>query len=205
MMGVGKVVAVVAVPLLLSMSAGRLEAAERGTGAILPGGNSKQPINIEAVKLDYFDKEQRLVYTGSVVAVQGDSTLKASVLTIYLTPKTAAPAPAGSSTGKVQRMLAAGPVTLLQRDQVGTGDSGVYEKATNSVVLTGNVTLTQGTDVTKGDKLTYDLKTGQAVVTGRVKSLFLPSSSDAASTEEAPPKRSSRKGAPVTSANSRGL
>ncbi len=205
MIGIGRLIMRAAVPLILSAAAGRVEAAERGTGAILPGGNSKQPINIEAVKLDYFDKEQKLIYTGSVVAVQGDSTLKASVLTIFLTPKTADPAPAGSSTGKVQRMLAAGPVTLLQRDQVGTGDNGVYEKATNSVVLTGNVTLTQGTDVTKGDKLTYDLKTGQAVVTGRVKSMFLPSDNDAASKDEAPPKRASRKGAAVSSAGSRGL
>ncbi|MGH6831013.1 MAG: organic solvent tolerance protein OstA, partial [Methylocella sp.] len=33
------------------------------SGAILPGGNSKDPVNIAAAKLDYFDKEQKLVYT----------------------------------------------------------------------------------------------------------------------------------------------
>ena len=168
--------------------------AERKGGgtAVLPGGNSKQPINIEAVKLDYFDKEQKLVYTGSVVAVQGDSTLKASVLTIFLTPKPQeGAAAASSSTGRVQRMLAVGPVTLLQRDQVGTGDNGTYDKTSNNVVLTGNVTLSQGPNVTKGDKLTYDLKTGQAVVTGRVKSMFLPSSNDASSADEGPARHSS--------------
>ena len=153
--------------------------AAAGAAAILPGGNSKQPINIEAVKLDYFDKEQKLIYTGNVVATQGDAKLKASILTIFLTPKktddTAAP-----SNNSVQRMLAAGPVTLIQRDQVGTGDSGVYDKVSNTVVLTGNVTLSQGPNITKGDKLIYDLHSGQAVVrggaTGGVKSMFLPSS-----------------------------
>lgn len=155
-------------------------AAQKSTGAMLPGGNSKKPINIEAQKLDYFDKEQKLIYTGNVIATQGDAKLKASVLTIFLAPKAAAPdgASAATSTNQVQRMLATGPVTLVQRDQIGTGNSGVYDKAQNSVVLTGNVTLSQGPNVTKGDRLTYDLKTGQAVVTGRVKSMFLPESSN---------------------------
>lgn len=153
-------------------------AAQKSTGAILPGGNSKKPINIEALKLDYFDREQKLIYTGNVVASQGDAKLKASVLTIFLAPKSAAPegGPAATSTSQVQRMLATGPVTLVQRDQIGTGNSGVYDRGQNSVVLTGNVTLSQGPNVTKGDRLTYDLKNGQAVVTGRVKSMFLPES-----------------------------
>ena len=158
------------------------------TGAVLPGGDSGKPINIEAVKLDYFDKEQKLIYTGNVVAVQGDSKLKSSVLTIYLKPNTAGDTqPAQSSTNQVQRMLAKGPVTLLQRDQVGTGDNGVYDKTMDTVVLTGNVTLSQGPNVTKGDRLVYDLKSGQAVVTGsHVTSMFLPSDSTDASNDAKP-------------------
>ncbi len=152
-------------------------AAQKKTGAILPGGNSNKPINIEAVKLDYFDKEQKLIYTGNVLATQGDAKLKAAALTIFLAPKTDT-TPGTSSSNQVQRMLAAGPVTLVQRDQVGTGDSGVYDRAQNTVVLIGNVTLSQGPNVTKGDRIVYDLKSGQAVVTGRVKSMFLPSSNN---------------------------
>ncbi len=60
---------------------GRLQ--ERAS-LLLPGTNSHQPISIDAAKLDYYDKQQKLVYSGSVVAVQGDSTLKASELIIYL-------------------------------------------------------------------------------------------------------------------------
>ncbi len=160
--------------LLLALPTAGL-AQKSNTGAILPGGNSGKPINIEAVKLDYFDKEQKLIYTGNVVATQGDSTLHSSVLTIFLAPKNSAGAGAGG-TNQVQRMYATGPVTMTQRDQIGTGDNAVYNRLTNSVVMTGNVTLSQGPNVTKGDKLTYDLKTGQAVVTGRVKSMFIPGS-----------------------------
>ena len=121
---------------------------------VLPGGDSKEPINIDAAKLDYFDKEQKLVYTGDVVATQGESKLKASALVLYLTPKNKADQPGAlSSSSQLRRMEASGPVTLISKDQVGTGDSGVYEKAENKVYLIGNVTLTQGPNVTKGDKL----------------------------------------------------
>ena len=77
-------------------------------------------------------------------------------------------------------MEAAGPVTVIQKDQVGTGDSGIYDKTENKVYLIGNVTLSQGPNVTKGDKLTYDMEKGTAVVEGeRVKGLFIPGSGPA--------------------------
>ena len=157
------------------------------SGAVLPGGNSKEPVNIDAAKLDYFDKEQKLVYTGNVVATQGQSKLEATTLVIYLTPKEAA-ASAGvpSSSSQVRRMEAAGPVTIISKDQIGTGDSGIYEKSENKVYLIGNVTLTQGPNVTKGDKLIYDLTTKQAAVTGRVRSMFLPNGGTGEAKEKRP-------------------
>lgn len=161
---------------LAALDVSAAPAPKANSGAILPGGNSKEPVNIDAAKLDYFDKEQKLVYTGNVVATQGESKLKATTLVIFLMPKEASDA-AGvpSSSSQLRRMEAAGPVTVTSKDQVGTGDSGIYEKSENKVYLIGNVTLSQGPNVTKGDKLIYDLSTNQAVVTGRVRTMFLPS------------------------------
>ncbi len=45
--------------------------------SILPGGDSKSPISIEADKLDYFQKEGKAIYDGHVVVVQGDTKLTA--------------------------------------------------------------------------------------------------------------------------------
>lgn len=150
-------------------------AAERPrSGAVLPGGNSNDPVNIDAAKLDYFAKEQKLVYTGNVVATQGDSKLQAGTLVIFLTPKTGdQTGGVPSSSSQVRRMEATGPVTVVSKDQIGTGDAGIYERLENKVYLIGNVTLTQGPNVTKGDKLIYDLNTSQAAVTGRVRSMFV--------------------------------
>jgi lipopolysaccharide export system protein LptA len=145
------------------------------SAALLPGGNSSEPVNIDAAKLDYFEKEQKLVYSGNVVAKQGESKLQAGTLIIFLAPKSGGGAGGvPSSSSQVRRMEATGPVTIVSKDQIGTGDSGIYEGSENKVYLIGNVTLTQGPNVTKGDKLVYDLGSNQAAVTGRVRSMFVP-------------------------------
>jgi lipopolysaccharide export system protein LptA len=163
--------------LALAFSAG-IATAQRSP--VLPGASSKEPVSIDAAKLDYFDKDQKLVYSGAVVATQGESRLKASVLTIFLES-----APANSNGHQMRRMEAQGPVTITAKDQIGTGDSGVYDKAENKVFLTGRVTLSQGANITKGERLVYDLNTNQAVVLGgganaqggRVRSVFTPGES----------------------------
>jgi lipopolysaccharide export system protein LptA len=154
--------------------------------ALLPGGGSRAPINVSANKLDYFDKEQKAVYTGNVVAVQGETRLNASVLTIFFDRKSdaagaagAAPAakagPGGANSG-LRRMEGQGPVAITSKDQVGTGDALVYDKPTNKFYLIGNVALSQGENVTRGDMLTYDLASGRAIVSskGRVHTLIVP-------------------------------
>lgn len=181
-----------ALALALAFVAAPAAAATKDSGAsFLPGANSKQPVSIEADKLVYFDKEQKAIYTGNVVVIQGDSKMTCSVLTIYMekagAPADAAPAAdaakakAGDSSSHVKHLDAAGPVTVISKTQVATGDRGSYDKAQNKVWLIGNVTLSDSGNVTKGDKLTYDLTTGEATIdtgaAGRVKGLFIPGSS----------------------------
>ncbi len=162
--------------------------------SLLPGTNSKAPISIEADKLVYFDKEQKAVYTGNVVVIQGDTKMTCSGMTIFMekgpdasqpdAAKAADTGPAagpGGSSSRVRHLDATGPVTVLSKTQVATGDTAAFDKAQNKVWLVGNVTLSDGGNVTKGDKLTYDLTTGQATVdTGaaanRVRGLFIPGS-----------------------------
>ena len=163
--------------------------AQRANSPIIPGGNSRAPISIDAGKLDFFDKEQKLVYSGGVIAKQGDASLKAATLTIFFVKdggegegrnRAAAGAGLGGGDNQVRRMEAAGPVTIVNKEQVGTGDRGVYDRAENKVYLIGNPTLSEGPHVVQGDgqsQLIYDLTAGRAqIVGGRVRSLITPSS-----------------------------
>ena len=164
--------------------------AQRTGSPVLPGGNSKEPIQIDAGKLEYLEKEQRLVYSGGVLAKQGDATLKAPSLTIFFTkdesvkgakPTNAAAALGGGGDNQVRRMEATGPVTVTNKTQVGTGDRGVYDRVENKVYLIGNPVLTEGPHIVRGNgqsRLIYDLTTGRAqIVGGRVQSLISPNQS----------------------------
>jgi lipopolysaccharide export system protein LptA len=153
--------------------------------SILPGGDAKSPISIEADRLDYFEKEGKAVYDGHVVVVQGATRLSCARLTILMEKSDAAPKPepasAGNASNRLKHMDCAGPVRVDSKTQTATADSGSYDKGRNSVVLNGHVVLTDGRNVTKGDRLVYDLASGQAAVQGggaRVQGLFLPGSVD---------------------------
>ena len=54
------------------------------SNSLLPGGNSKEPISIEADKLVYSDKDSRAIYSGNVVVVQGASKMNCSMLTLIM-------------------------------------------------------------------------------------------------------------------------
>lgn len=147
---------------------------------ILPGGNARGPISILAPTAEFLDKEHKLVYSGGVIAKQGDATLKASTLTVLLNENGASAgdlaqgAPNAAGGNQIKRIEAAGPVTITSRDQVGSGDSGVYERATNRLTLTGNVTLSDCANVMKGARLVYDLTAGRAQVQGGSSTLLTP-------------------------------
>ena len=169
--------------LLASLGAAPALAQKSGT-VILPGGDSRAPVSIDAARLEYFDKEQKLVYSGGVVAKQGDSVMRAAALTIFM--NSGAMQGGGASVAgenQVKRMEAAGPVTIISKDQVGMGDRAVYDKDGDKVLLIGNVSLSQGGNIIKGkadSRLIYDLKTSQAIIEGAggINSLMTPGSGE---------------------------
>jgi lipopolysaccharide export system protein LptA len=188
--------AALAAALLLSSGAGAAGEKPPGSSdslAIFPGTSSKEPISIDADKLVYYDKERKAVYSGNVVVIQGDTKMTCSAMTVFLdrapTQATSKPATGESDPATdsgIKHLDAAGPVTVVSKTQVATGDRGSYDKAEDKVWLIGHVTLSDGQNVTKGDKLTYDLKNGLATIdtnakSGRVHGQFIPkSNADAA-------------------------
>ncbi|MET0530909.1 LptA/OstA family protein [Microvirga sp. P5_D2] len=150
-------------------------------------GSSKEPIKIDANKLDVYDKEGRAVFTGDVVAVQGESTMKCSLMTVFYEQNrdqqggaqpAAAPAGQGPSESAIKKIDCTGPVTIVSKTQVATGDNATFDRSANKILLIGNATLSDGPNVTKGERVTYDINTGVANIDtkpgGRVRALFVP-------------------------------
>lgn len=185
-------------------------AKQRGASSALGGlgGDSKEPIKIDADKLDVLDKENKAVFSGNVVAVQGETTVRCTVMTVLYEgrggpggtagrPATPAPAPApaaASAAGgtnndsSIKRILCKGPVTVVSKTQAATSDNAEFDRANNLVIMTGNVALNDGPNVTRGEKLIYNTTTGIANVQGgRVQGLFVPNSGDAGKTDAGKP------------------
>lgn len=164
------------------------------------GGDSKEPIKIDADKLDVLDKENKAVFSGNVVAVQGETTVRCSVMTVLYegraggqggaaSGRAATPAPATNggngqaNDSSIKRILCKGPVTVVSKTQAATSDNAEFDRANNVVIMTGNVALNDGPNITRGEKLTYNTVTGVANVEtnkgGRVQGFFVPNSTDA--------------------------
>jgi lipopolysaccharide export system protein LptA len=144
---------------------------------------SDQPIKIVATSLEVRDKEHVATFSGNVHVVQGDTTMKCKTLVVFYDQSAASAAPktaqSGSSNQQIKRLEAKGGVVITQKDQIASGDSGVFDMKTNTATLIGNVVVTQGENVIRGDRLVIDMTTGvsrvEAANKGRVESLITPS------------------------------
>ena len=177
------------------------ETKERSSPLAGFGANGKEPIKIDSDRLDVFDRDGRAVFTGNVVAVQGDSTIRCSIMTVFYEQNRAqaqagggqprpANAAAGSNDSAIKKIDCQGPVTVVSKTQTATGDKAVYDKADNKVVITGNVALADGTNIMRGERIVYDLDSGVANVDPkvgeRVKVLITPGSGSEASAKPEP-------------------
>lgn len=173
-------------PLLVVLCGAIDEGRTQSPTPLIPGGNSRAPISIDAERLEYFEKEQKFVYSGNVIAKQGDASMRAPSMTIFLdrTPvqRQGGAAAEGAMNDQIRRIEACCKVVVTSKDQVGTGERGVYDKPNNKVFLYGNPVLTQGPNIVRGSPdgvLEYDLNTGRANIKGgRVQSIFTPGSEE---------------------------
>jgi lipopolysaccharide export system protein LptA len=169
--------------------------------------NRDQPIQIEAASLEMIDKKKQATFSGNVKVVQGDTTMTSKILVVYYDKadaappagsaapvasagapiKSATPGPGGSSS--IRRLEAKGSVEVTQKDQVVTGQSAIFDTATNLITMQGGVVLTQCTNVMRGDRLAVDMTTGVSRVesdSGTVQVLLEPSGKGCSSAVPAP-------------------
>lgn len=165
----------------------------------MPGGkhDNKAPIEINADSLEVMQEQNMAVFTGHVVAIQGDVRLKAEKMTVYYkhadedakVKKPKAKAADDKSQGAIEKIETDGGVFLTTQQETASGANGTYDVEHQMIYLNNNVVLTRGQNVLKGDKLTYNFATGKSVITGgggasqpngkkgeRVRALFVPGS-----------------------------
>jgi lipopolysaccharide export system protein LptA len=148
--------------------------------------NKGQPVNIKSASLEVHDRDKMATFSGNVHLVQGDTTLRCKTLVVFYDAdqaaapavKSAAPGPTGSS--QIRRMEAKGNVIVTQKDQIATGELGIYDTMENTVTLSspggGKVSVTQGANILRSPRLVVHLDTGISHFVGGVEALFTPNS-----------------------------
>jgi len=157
--------------ITLAAAAAALALAAPGLAQSAPG---QGPLDISADRGEVFDAEGRLVYTGDVNVVRGETRLRADRVEAFFNRSE------GGGFGDLQRIEAQGEVYYVTPTEIARGDRGIYDLVAGQITLTGEVVLTQGCNVSTGQRLVADLEGGSARLTGgegggddqRVRSVF---------------------------------
>lgn len=132
------------------------------------GFSSNAPVDVEADRIEVQDRADRAIFSGNVIARQGNMTINAARVTVAYTDTRGV---------DVQRLEASGGVTLRTPNETARGSFALYDVDRRIVTLTGGVQLTQGQNRVQGGRLVLDLNSHRAVVdgggsTGRVSGRF---------------------------------
>ena len=139
--------------------------------------DSSEPIEITSDALEIEQKRGLAIFTGSVVASQGNLILRAEVVTVYygdhLDNQTGEPL-----QGQISKIEASGDVFFSTLEETARSEKGIYNVEGEKITLSGGVVLTRRDNVLRGELLELDLKTGRSRLYGgqkksdRVKALF---------------------------------
>ncbi len=118
------------------------------------GKSNHGPININSDQLNLDYKNNSVLFTGHVHAVQAGSELTSDTLRVMY----------GKDFHQVQTMFADGNVRMSQDQRWATGEHAVLDETRHTVVLTGNPVVHDGRDQIAGTKITVFLQTGKSEV-----------------------------------------
>ena len=138
-------------------------------------GTSDSPVDVASRKLLVDDNRKVAIFTGDVVARQGEATLRAPALHAYYegapvsTPGAAPAAPGAAATGKLKRLFVPSDVDLVQGTDHVSSDSADFDALRETAVLVGHVDIRSGTDRhVVSDRADLDSRADTALLTGNV-------------------------------------
>ena len=120
------------------------------------GKSSDQPLRITSQQLEADNKNQLIIFTGNVVAKQGEMTIYADVAQVYYEKK--------EEGNEVREIVATGNVKIQQADQVATGQKAVFVNSEQKIILTGQPKVWQGKDMVSGEKIIVLLEEDKSFV-----------------------------------------
>lgn len=129
--------------------------------------DNRTPIEVSADALEVLQEENKAIFSGHVVAIQGDLRLTSDNMTVYYNPnanKEGAKGKAKSENNAIRKIEALGSVFLATPEETASGTRGVYDVENQEIRLTGKVVLTRGKNTLEGESLVYNFATGKSKI-----------------------------------------
>ena len=123
----------------------------------LKGHDSRAPVDFAADRIEVQDRADRAIFSGNVVATQGQLKLTAPRVTFVY-----------SNVGglELKRMDASGGVTVSSPSETARGEFAIYDFDSRLITLIGGVSLIRSDSRVSGGRLVIDLASGRAVMDG---------------------------------------
>ena len=139
-------------------------------------GATDGPIDVASQTLQVDDAKMTAVFSGDVVAKQGDASLRTAELVAFydgapvaLPGVETAGTPAGEPSGKLKRLVAKSSVTMTTATDRVTSDSAEFDAEKETALLLGHVVMNSGVDRrATSDRVDLDSKADTALLTGNV-------------------------------------
>lgn len=122
-------------------------------------GDTSEPIQIEADKVEIINDVYRATLTGNVKIIQGKTIVKAKKVDIYYLPEEEK----NLTENGIREIIASGVVAIKSDDNFATGEKLEINFLDETAVLSGEeIFLSKGDNAIKGCELTVELSTGNS-------------------------------------------
>lgn len=134
---------------------------------------SDEPLEITSNRMEAFNENKLVVFSGNAMAKQGNKVLKSDRLLLYYKKEPDKKDKVGTieteRTGNLEKIEAKGNVSLAQGERLVTGDEAIYYRDSAKIIMTGNAVLSQGKNSIKGDRVIVFLNENRGIVESNTK------------------------------------
>jgi len=117
------------------------------------GSTDNDPLEIRSDTMIADNRNNSIVFEGSVIAQRGTITLKAGKMTAYY-----------DENRTIRQVVAENEVVLLQKDRTITSDHAVYDAKKETISFTGDPVFSEGKNTVSGTSILYFISEERSVV-----------------------------------------
>lgn len=134
-------------------------------GAVSPGN---EPVEVTSERLEADYTAGKIRFLGKVIAKQGQVTIYSEELVLLM----------NQGDRQVRQIEAFRNVRIEKGARIATGQTAIYDRTSEKIVLTGSPRVQQGEDFVEGDEITFfineDRSTVKSKAGSRVNAVFHP-------------------------------